>query len=93
MTDIVNIAAIVHETEQANAMCRLAWPLFVAATSAPPSSSFAHQSWVLDRFAALARFGTNYSRAHTLLKDVIREQRRTGGRVPYRQWIKEKFIL
>ncbi|KAL1889639.1 hypothetical protein Sste5346_008758 [Sporothrix stenoceras] len=93
INDIINIAAIVHETEQPNAMCRLAWPLFVATTSAPPSTSFAHQSWILGRFAALSQFGTNYSRAHSLLKEVIREQRITGSRVPYRQWIKDKFIL
>ncbi len=93
---IVQTAAVVHGNEQAGAMCRIAWALFVAAVES--SADLAHQSWLLERFRALEGFGLSFRRAGVLLAAVVAHQRRTGERVDCRRWIKERpgfeaFIL
>jgi len=86
LTAIVQIAAIVYENEHPNALCRIAWPLFVAGAE---STDFAHQSWLLDRFRGLADFGVSFRRAHHLLQDIIAHRRQTGESIDYRRLVRE----
>ena len=87
VSEILQIAAIVHENEPPNSMCRIAWPLFVAGAE---TTDFVHSTWVLARFRELADVGVNFRRAHALLKAVVQHQRQTGEKVDYRQWLADR---
>lgn len=84
VSEILQIATIVHENEPPNSMCRIAWPLFVAGAE---TTDYVHSAWVLARFRELAGISLNFRRAHALLKAVVKHQRETGEKVDYRRWL------
>lgn len=95
LSAIMHIAAIVHENEPPNALCRLSWALFMACVE---TTDLIYQNWILERYSGLCDFGISYSRANHLLKAVVKHQRMTGEKVDYRQWIQkrpefEQFVI
>ncbi|EXJ79968.1 hypothetical protein A1O3_08254 [Capronia epimyces CBS 606.96] len=91
---VLYACAKLAEVAPSNYLWRVAWPMFVAALE---TDDLIHQQWVLGRFKEMQVCGENLRRARIFLEVALKEQRRTGQRVPYLSWLKEgpfeKFVL
>jgi hypothetical protein len=75
-----------------DAMMRVAWPLFIVALE---TDDMLHRDWILERFAALGKYGHNFERAHSFLVETLSIQQRLGRRVDLRSQMEkmELFVL
>jgi hypothetical protein len=79
-----------HDGDEA--MIRVAWPLFIAALETDESLQ---RDWVLDRFAAISKYGKNFERAHRFLRGAVSAQQQLGTRIELRACMEEaeQFVL
>jgi hypothetical protein len=79
-----------HDGDEA--MIRVAWPLFIDALETDESLQ---RDWVLDRFAAISKYGKNFERAHRFLRGAISAQQRLGVRIELHACMEqaEQFVL
>jgi hypothetical protein len=79
-----------HDGDEA--MIRVAWPLFIAALETDESLQ---RDWVLDRFAAISKYGKNFERAHRFLGAATLKQKSLGSRIDLRACMErtEQFVL
>ncbi|KAL0942049.1 C6 zinc finger domain protein [Colletotrichum truncatum] len=81
LREIMNLAFQAFKHEGDEAMTRIAWPLFMVALE---TDDLLHREWVLSRFQGMSRFGKNFDRAHTFLKETVEMQNMLGGRLDVR---------
>lgn len=92
LREIMNLAYQSFKHDGDDAMIRVAWPLFIAALE---TDDLLHRDWVLDRFAAISKYGKNFERAHRFLIEVIPMQQQFGKRVDIRSQLETRgqFVL
>ncbi|KAF2798606.1 hypothetical protein K505DRAFT_232887 [Melanomma pulvis-pyrius CBS 109.77] len=92
LREILNMAYQSFKHDGDEAIIRVAWPLFMAALE---TDDLLHRDWVLDRFAAIGKYGKNFERAHRFLKEMIPAQQNLGRRIELRARLErtEQFVL
>ncbi|KAF2008825.1 hypothetical protein BU24DRAFT_92033 [Aaosphaeria arxii CBS 175.79] len=92
LREIMNLAFQSFKHDGDIAMTRVAWPLFIAALE---TNDLLHREWILARFAAISKYGSNYQRAHWFLLKIIPMQERLGKRVNLQEQLRsmERFVL
>lgn len=87
---IMNLALQNYKHGGDEAMIKLAWPLFVAALE---TDDLLHQEWILERFEASSKYGTNFERAHKFLRETIPMQQRLGKRLDVREEMRKVALF
>lgn len=92
LKEIMNLAYQSFKHGGNEAIIRVAWPLFMAALE---TDDLLHRDWVLDRFAAISKYGKNFERAHRFLLGTISLQQQLGRRVNLREQLERtmQFVL
>ncbi|ORY55625.1 uncharacterized protein BCR38DRAFT_461904 [Pseudomassariella vexata] len=92
LREVMNLAFQSFKHDGEEAMTRITWPLFIVALE---TDDLLHRDWILNRFAAIGKYGANFERAHRFLVGTLAVQSQTGKRVDVRESMKnvEHFIL
>ncbi|KAL3480010.1 fungal-specific transcription factor domain-containing protein [Aspergillus californicus] len=89
LREIITLASQVCADEGNQALCKLAWPLFIAALE---TDDMLHRNWVLEQFEALSKQGENFRRAHKALSFAFFQRRPHRSRITYWQLVGHKEI-
>lgn len=89
LREIITLAYQACADEGNQALCKIAWPLFIVALE---TDDMLHRDWVLERFEALSKEGENFRRAHKALSFTFSQRRSHQSRITYWQLIGHKEI-
>lgn len=89
MEGILVVALKLYESDDENALMRIAWPLLLAGME---TREPLHQAWVIERFSGMTALGTNFARASACLKYVVERQRAGEPRQDFLKFVREKTL-
>ncbi|KAI8934354.1 hypothetical protein NX059_009089 [Plenodomus lindquistii] len=92
LNEIMNLVFQGYKEGGDEAMIKVAWALFTAALE---TDDMIHRAWILERYAAISKYGRSFEHAHAFLLKYIPLQQQLGKRVDLREEMEKmpKFVL